>query len=1351
MQKKKKNKAAKKFILALSLVLVLEPFAAASGIGQTVVQAAGKVLYVNSSATGDNDGSSWEDAFKELQDALDSAAEGNEIWVAAGTYYPAEDISGNAVPDDLRTKTFQMKNEVEILGGFPSDDGTADLEDRNINENETILSGDLNKNNAIDGSDAYHVFYHPQGTFLNPTAVLDGVTITGGNADSYNVTDGNSGGGIFNNRSHPKLVNVTIEKNRAANSGGGVYSESSNMIIENGLISENSSTSGGGLSNVSGSPVLKNIVIEKNSSNYEGGGITSANGKITVSNGLITNNIASDSGGGIFISGEGQFDDVKILENKARNGAGLFIRSANIQMNNGEIARNIAGNDNSGNGGGIYDSYGWESSLNNVDIHHNAARTGGGIYTESSRTVYSNTNIRSNQAIHGAGVSIMSGSPRFVDTHITNNAAAENGGGVLNTTAQPSFINTGVNKNTAKKGAGIYSSEGTVTSLNSRFQGNEAVNDGGALYNYNSDLLFTNTLVSGNKAKNGGGFYENYANASKFTNVTIVGNTAAKGGALYNSASNPTIQNSIIWGNANPIYNSGSTPSFAYSLIENSGGSAVWDNSVGKDQGHNLDNDPGFISPKASVTAPTSEGDYRLASDSIAIDKGSNELVPEGTTADLDGNYRKMGTAVDLGAYENFVPDTDAPLWSGNGWVSGRSQDKNSIVLNWDLAKDNYRVKGYRIYLDNELIDEVEHPVSSDGNPLPFQGYYLASGLKPNTSYNFSIEAYDEAGNVSKRLKVQATTAREPDTEKPNWAADASLLIEEKLGYGIEVAWPAASDNQGVNQYVLSINGEDYRAYSSETEKGSLQGLKPDTEYEVSVTARDYQGNMSKPLTQKYKTQAIWQAGAESRIIEENKNAPLLTLPATESGLIREYEIVIDGKVVNVIREPNTSVYLYSLLPNTAYEISVRAVLYSGDKIDMQTLGHRTLPVWQPDAKLEFSEIQQSSILLKWPEIESGLAGNMEVLIDGQRWNFVSYDQQTEYIYNLVPDTQYEVIVRVYDREGTVLKELKEKVKTAPYSDLEPPYWNSGQELKATEIKETSMKLLWPKASDNEGIKGYRIFVDNEQVADVNSSKSDYLITGLTKGTTYTVMVQAYDEKENVAFIRLGVQTASSSGSGGGVIVLPPAPSVPQEPGKPTIPAPSQPEEPETPEEPNVPDLSLVDIKGHWAEKQIVEGIQKKMINGYLDNTFKPDNQINRAEFTILLDNALGLTGEGKELEFNDNKKIGSSARLAIKRALKAGVVNGFEDGTFRPNQKITRLEMAAMIARAMELKGDPKAHTGFSDDNSIPAWARGSIGAMKETGIISGRGNNKFEPAVNATRAETVVMLLRMMKYKEK
>lgn len=1320
----------------------------------SVAHAAEKIIYVNSSANGNMDGSSWKNAFTELQPALEAASEGDEIWITEGIYYPTKDMNGSASPIDVRTKSFQMKNEVKILGGFPDDNEIAKLDDRNVSENETILSGDLNKNNAIDDTDAYHVFYHPQGVFISGSAVLDGVTITGGNANNYLVVDGTSGGGMFNDRSHPKLANVTIEKNYAQ-SGGGIYNQNSKMHFDNGVISENSSNTGGGLFNNNGDPLLTNMIIENNTATDNGGGIYSTSSKLTISKSLIANNTAGSSGGGLYSNSEGKLDDVNILYNTARNGAGLYLSSSTFIMNDGEVAGNVAKGDGTSNGGGIFSSNSWNSSFNNVDIQDNSASSGGGIYLQSGREVYSNTTINNNHAINGGGVSIMSGNPIFRESEISNNAAGEKGGGVLNNTAQPTFSNTTINSNTAKNGAGIYSFEGKITSGNSMIKGNKASNSGGASYNYDSELLFTNNLVSGNEAVNGGGFYENNASASKFINTTVVGNTADRGGSFYNSASSPVIQNSIIWNNANAIHNSESTPVFAYSLVQDSGGSNSWNSVLGKDEGSNLDANPRFLESKASTDAPTSEGNYRLAPNSAAIDKGNNEFVLEAILQDIDGNYRKMGTAVDLGAYENIVPDTDNPKWPVNSWLNAYSHEKNSLRISWPFANDNYSIKAYKIYLDGKLIDEVVQPVSVEGNPIPYQGEYIIKGLKSNTQYSISVEAYDEAGNVSKRLNTQATTMREEDTEEPLWPIDAAVQVEEKVGYGIEVSWIEANDNQEVKEYLIGVNGGEYRSYRNTVRKANLQDLRPDTEYEIEVVAMDYAGNSSEPLKIAYKTKKIWQDETTFEVSEDKNNPPKLTVPPTKSGLVREYEVLIDGNPRYGIWFSNPIIYMNSLLPDTEYEISINAVLYNGDKIEMEKTNYKTLPIWKEDAKLTFSEIRQTSLKIEWPEVESGLANYYEILVDGEIWSNGSNNTK-EYIFNLKPGTEYEFKIRLFDYDLNILKELSSKISTAPYSDEEPPYWNHNQELKATEIKETSMKLLWPKASDNEGIKGYRIFVDNEEIANVDSSKTEYVIDGLIKGTTYTLMVQAYDEKENAAFIRLGVQTASSSGGGnnggGQVIVLPPAPSVPQVPVTPPViePPASQPETPEAPEEPTKPNTQLADIKGHWAEKQIIEGVEKNMINGYLDNTFRPDNQINRAEFTILLANALGLTGDGENLNFTDNSKIGPSARAAIKRALKAGLVHGFEDGTFRPMQKITRMEMAAMIARAMKLEGDAKANTGFSDDGSIPAWARGAIAAMKETGVISGRGNNKFEPTVNATRAETVVMLLRMMKYEK-
>lgn len=815
----------------------------------SLANAAKEIFYVDSTADGKYDGTSWNDAFTDLQHALDAAGEGDEIRVAAGIYYPTQDIKGSSTPENPRTKSFQMENGVAILGGFPAN-GAAEAGKRDAKEFKTILSGDLNHNGAVDSNDALHVFYHPQGTFLDPTAILNGVTISGGNANNDNIADGSRGGGIFNYGSHPKLIDVTVENNNALTAGGGIFNQQSNASIEGGSIRRNSSGAGAGMFNQEGSPVLSNLIIEKNKATENGGGLASYAGEPALENVIIRENQALAMGGGIFSQDNGMaLKDVQVTGNQADSGAGIAVQGSNFDASGGEITLNTAASGKGGKGGkggGVYSAIG-QAAFDGIEISGNTAASGGGIYIERGSPMYSNLKIHQNTAKFGGGVSVGGGHPEFIGGSINRNSASENGGGLFAGASGTRLVNVVFLGNDAKNGGGMYSTESKIVMLNGRLSGNQAAARGGGIYNYKSDMRVGNSLISGNDAVSGGGLYSNYVKNWDITNVTIAGNKAVTGGALYSSGSTPLIRNSIIWGNSTSVYNSNSIPDFAYSLIQGSGGSAVWEEEFGEDSGSNLDADPKFITLINADEAPAIEGDYRLVDGSIAIDKGNSGWAFAGAPADPESDSRIMGAAVDLGAYEKAM------------------------------------------------------------------------------------------------------------------------------------------------------------------------------------------------------------AAAQS-------------------------------------------------------------------------------------------------------------------------------------------------------------------------------------------------------------------------------------------------------------------------------------------PSRPT----------------SAPSMDLVDLEGHWAKEFIIEGIQKKIINGYMDRTFKPDSPINRAEFTILLANALGLRGDGGELQFIDNKRIGESARTAVKEAVEAGVIQGFDDGSFRPDRSITRMEMAAMIARAVKLEGDAAAPTGFPDDSSIPDWARGSIGAMQRADLISGRGNNLFEPTGNATRAETVVMLLRMVEYLE-
>lgn len=252
-------------------------------------------IYVDASRPDDaGDGRSWATAKKTLQAALTAATTGYEIWVAAGTYKPTTEVGGSGD----RFRTFQMKNGVEIFGGFAGNEAADfDINNRDFETNETILSGDIGTED--DNSDnCYHVIYNNSALSINNTAILDGFTIKGGNANHPSDHNMRGGGGIYNELASPTLQNLKVS-DCFGSTGGGIYNfiQSSPYMI-NLKIYSNSATWGAGIMNNGGSDAtIINCLIFSNIADNLGGGIHNDNSTPIISNATITNNSA-DYGGG---------------------------------------------------------------------------------------------------------------------------------------------------------------------------------------------------------------------------------------------------------------------------------------------------------------------------------------------------------------------------------------------------------------------------------------------------------------------------------------------------------------------------------------------------------------------------------------------------------------------------------------------------------------------------------------------------------------------------------------------------------------------------------------------------------------------------------------------------------------------------------------------------------------------------------------------------------------------------------------------------------------------------------------------------------------------------------------------
>ena len=230
------------------------------------------------------------------------------------------------------------------------------------------------------------------------------------------------------------------------------------------------------------------------------------------------------------------------------------------------------------------------------------------------------------------------------------------GGGIYNVNSSPTFRNLSIIGNYAGSyGGGIYNQNSQSLLENIIVKANYAGSTGGGLYNRSSHLVITNALLSGNHAFNQTGAVYNKTSNPVMTNVTISGNRSKSATALFNEDSSPELTNAIIWNNLStsslPIAKSGaSTPKFRNSIVEGSG-SNNWQSGFGTDQGNNLDIDPSFVTPLVAADAPTTAGNLRLLSGSLAADAGLTSANT--TTIDIDGVARIQGSVIDLGAYES--------------------------------------------------------------------------------------------------------------------------------------------------------------------------------------------------------------------------------------------------------------------------------------------------------------------------------------------------------------------------------------------------------------------------------------------------------------------------------------------------------------------------------------------------------------------------------------------------------------------------------------------------------------------------------------------------------------------------
>lgn len=173
---------------------------------------------------------------------------------------------------------------------------------------------------------------------------------------------------------------------------------------------------------------------------------------------------------------------------------------------------------------------------------------------------------------------------------------------------------------------------------------------------------------------------------------------------------------------------------------------------------------------------------------------------------------------------------------------------------------------------------------------------------------------------------------------------------------------------------------------------------------------------------------------------------------------------------------------------------------------------------------------------------------------------------------------------------------------------------------------------------------------------------------------------------------------------------------------------------------------TVIDIKDHWAKDDINQLIKDGKIEGYPDGRFRPNRNITRAEFIKIVNNVFEY-GKIEEILFHDVKKDDWFYE-DIRKAVGAGYIGGCDDNTMRPNRPITRQEASKIVAIACGLDYElSDSAREFKDIDEIESWSLNYIGVLKDKGYMAGYDDGSFKPKNQITRAETAKLLSNIRK----
>ncbi|MEE2779706.1 MAG: fibronectin type III domain-containing protein, partial [Myxococcota bacterium] len=464
---------------------------------------------------------------------------------------------------------------------------------------------------------------------------------------------------------------------------------------------------------------------------------------------------------------------------------------------------------------------------------------------------------------------------------------------------------------------------------------------------------------------------------------------------------------------------------------------------------------------------------------------------------------------------EEPVADETAPTWLEGSTLSALQVGADQVTLVWSSAEDDTGVHRYHVAQDGEVV------MSTAGAT----GVALLEGLDPAREYTFSVEAEDEAGNVS--TGGPTLTLVTGDEQPPAWPDGSEITASNISSDSLSLAWTESTDDVAVTAYVVSMDGQELQVLSATTTTFEVQGLSPWTEYTFGVEAEDGAGNRSDggpsvDVQTGDESAPVWPDGTEVTAVEVTASSLVLLWGAASDDVnVTGYEILQDGAQIALVDGNAGSFLVEGLSPWTDYTFQVEALdaasnlSTTGPSVTVKT-HDEVAPLWPEDATLAVDEVTSTSLNLTWSAAQDDVGVTAyRVFQSGVEVALVADGSTAVTVTGLSPWTDYSFQVEAEDAAANLSEQGP--VTSAKTGDEVVPTWPEDAALLLVAASPHEVTLAWPPAQDDVAVTGYRVYQDEVQVALVEDGSTALTVSGLSPWSEYSFRVEAHDAAENLS------------------------------------------------------------------------------------------------------------------------------------------------------------------------------------------------------------------------------------------